>query len=325
MKKILFIVFLLVSIASNSQVNRYSKVTTSRYQPMSSSEISNVAMTLQKRYNQNQKYLYDMKKWILELKPQISEQSFITRLDKEYKDLTDIEDGDLARATKYLKQTENAIQEIISDYNVWVNRQNTSSSSSTNSSQNSNSSLNYVQIGMQHFQNQEYALAVRNFTKFLETDKNNTDVIMWRAMAKSELKDYYGAISDYDKVIELNSNYPMQHNKIGMVYNNKAYTYVKQKKYEKALPLIEIALELDKSDWHFWDTRGEIYLNLGQYEKALSDLNKALKIEKNDNSYYLRGLTQIKLGKIEKGCKDLSKSGELGNTDAYEAINKNCN
>lgn len=325
MKKILFIIFLLISIVSYSQVNRYSKVTTSRYQPMSSSEISNVAMTLQKRYNQNQKYLYDMKKWILELKPQISEQSFIARLDKEYKDLTDIEDGDLARATKYLKQTENAIQEIISDYNVWVNNQNTTSRSNTQKNENTDATLNFAQIAMQHFQNQEYALAVSNFSKYLETDENNTDVIMWRAMAKGELKDYYGAISDYDKVIELNSNYPMQYNKIGMVYNNKAYTYVKQKEYKKALPFVEKALELDKSDWHFWDTRGEIYLNLGQYDNAISDLDKAIKIEKHYNSYYLRGLAQIKKGNKEKGCKDLSKSGELGNADAYDEINKNCN
>ena len=324
MKKLLPIIFMLISFIAFAQ-NRYSKVTTSSYKPMSSSEISNVAMTLQKRYDANQKYLYNMKKWILELKPQISEQSFLSRLDKEYNDLTKIEDGDLARATKYLNQTENAIREIISDYNIWVNKQNASNTSNSTSNKNSNSSVNYVQLAMEHFQKEEYALAVRNFSKHLENDKNNTDVIMWRAMAKGELKDYYGAISDYDKVIELNSNYPMQYNKIAMVYNNKAYTYVKQKEYSKALPFVEKALELDKSDWHFWDTRGEIYLNLGQYEKALSDLNKAIKIEKHYNSYYLRGLTQIKLGNKEKGCRDLSKSGELGNADAYDAINQNCN
>jgi len=324
MKKVLPIIFMLISFVAFAQ-NRYSKVTTSSFKPISSSEISNVAMTLQKRYNANQKYLYNMKKWILELKPQISEETFLTRLDKEYKDLTKIEDGDLARATKYLNQTENAIREIISDYNIWVNKQNTSSTSNTTSDEKSNSSLNYAQIAMQHFQKQEYALAVRNFSKHLETDKNNTDVIMWRAMAKGELKDYYGAISDYDKVIELNSDYPMQYNKIGMVYNNKAYTYVKQKEYKKALPFVEKALELDKSDWHFWDTRGEIYLNLGQYDNAISDLDKAIKIEKHYNSYYLRGLAQIKKGNKEKGCKDLSKSGELGNADAYEAITENCN
>lgn len=315
---------MLISIVAFAQ-NRYSKVTTSSYTPMSSSEISNVAMTLQKRYDANQKYLYNMKKWILELKPQISEESFLTRLDKEYNDLTKIEDGDLARATKYLNQTENAIREIISDYNVWVNKQNTASSSKTQTDENTNSSLNFAKIAMQHFQKHEYALAIRNFSKYLETDENNTDVIFFRAMAKGELKDYYGAISDYDKVIDLNSNYPMQYNKIGMVYNNKAYTYVKLKEYKKALPFVEKALELDKSDWHFWDTRGEIYLNLGQYDNAISDLDKAIKIEKQYNSYYLRGLAQIKKGNKEKGCDDLSKSGELGNEDAYEAINENCN
>lgn len=326
MKKILPIIFMLISVVAFAQ-NRYSKVTTSSFKPMSSSEISNVAMTLQKRYNANQKYLYDMKKWILELKPQIKEQKFINRLNGEYSVLTSMEDDDLGRATKALKQRENSIREVISEYNTWINTQNNKSSNTTKKekAETNDSSLNEVQIGMQHFKNKEFALAVRNFSKHLERDSKNTDVIMWRAMAKGQLNDYYGAISDYDKVIELNSNYPMQYNKIGMAYNNKAYTYVKRKEYKKALPFIEKALEIDNSDWHFWDTRGEIYLNLGEYDKSLSDLNKAIKIEKHSNSYYLRGLTQIKLGKKEKGCKDLSKSGELGNSDAYEAINKYCN
>lgn len=326
MKKSLTLLLLITSFISLSQ-NRYSKVTTSSFKPLSYTEMSRVATTLQKRYNQNQKYLYDMKKWILELKPQIKEEKFINRLNGEYSVLTSMKNDDLGRATKALKQRENSIREVISEYNTWINTQNiqNSNTAKTQKVEKKESSINEVQIGMQHFQNKEFALAVRNFSKYLERDSKNTDVIMWRAMAKGQLNDYYGAISDYDKVIELNSNYPMQYNKIGMAYNNKAYTYVKRKEYKKALPYIEKALEIDNSDWHFWDTRGEIYLNLGQYNKALSDLNKAIKIEKNSNSYYLRGLTHIKLGKKEKGCKDLSKSGELGNSDAYEAINKNCN
>jgi tetratricopeptide (TPR) repeat protein len=329
MKKVIPIIFMLISFVAFAQ-NRTSTVTTSSFKPLSYSEISRVATTLQKRYNQNQKYLYDMKKWILELKPQIKEQKFINRLNGEYSVLTSMEDDDLGRATKALKQRENSIREVISEYNTWINTENNKKSNTANTkkikkTENKDSSLNEVQIALQHFQNKEFALAIRNFSKYLERDSKNTDVIMWRAMAKGELNDYYGAISDYDKVIELNSNYPMQYNKIGMAYNNKAYTFVKRKEYKKALPFIEKALEIDSSDWHFWDTRGEIYLNLGQYNKALSDLNKAIKIEKHSNSYYLRGLTHIKLGKKEKGCKDLSKSGELGNVDAYQAINQNCN
>lgn len=328
MKKILFTLFLFVAIICQAQVNRYTKVTTSSFKPMSYSELSSVAMTLQKRYNENQKYLYALKNWILELKPQIKEQKFIGRLDGEYSVLSSMEDDDLARATKALKQRENSIREVISEYNTWVNQQNSQSTTTTqanNNTSSNSSSLNEVQIAMQHFQNGEYASAVRNFSKYLEKDSKNTDVLMWRAMAKGQLKDYYGSISDYDKVIELNSNYPMQYNKIGMAYNNKAYTYVQLREYEKALPFVDKALELDKSDWHFWDTRGEIYLNLGQFDKAIADLDKAIKIEKHYNSYYLRGLAQIKKGNKEKGCKDLSKSGELGNEDAYKAITENCN
>lgn len=328
MRRILIFCLLLISTLIYSQVNRDSTVTPSSYEPMSFSEISSVTITLQERYEANQKYLYDLKNWILELKPQITEKQFLNRLNREYKDLTDIEDKDLASATKYLQKTETAIRKIMSDYNVWVNQQKSQSTNTTqanNNSSSNSSSLNEVQIALQHFHNGEYALAVWNFSKYLEKDSNNTDVLMWRAMAKGQLKDYYGSISDYDKVIELNSNYPMQYNKIGMVYNNKAYTYVLLREYDKALPFVDKALELDITDWHFWETRGEIYLSLGQYDKAISDLDKAIIIENHYNSYYLRGLAQIKKGNKEKGCKDLSKSGELGNADAYEEISKNCN
>lgn len=327
MNKVLPIIFMLISVFAIGQ-NRYSTLSASSFQPLSSNEISSVSMTLQKRYIQNQKYLYDMKKWILELKPQIKEQKFIDRLNGEYSVLTSMEDDDLARATKTLKQRENSIREVLSEYNTWVNQKNSQTTSSTedsNKKSSNSTSLNEVQIAMQHFQKGEYALAVRNFSKYLEKDSNNTDVLMWRAMAKGQLKDYYGSISDYDKVIELNSNYPMQYNKIGMAYNNQAYTYIQLREYNKALPFVNKAIELDKSDWHFWDTRGEIYLNLGQYDNAISDLDKAIKIEKHFNSYYMRGLAQIKKGNKEKGCKDLSKSGELGNEDAYKAISENCN
>lgn len=325
MKNLLFFAFLIISISCYSQVNRYSTVTPSRYEPRSYQEMSSVAMTLQKRYNENQKYLYDMKKWILELKPQIQEQSFLTRLDSEYKDLTDIEDGDLARSTKYLNQTENAIREIISDYNIWVNQQSSQNQPSTNSNQKNNSSQNFAQKGYELQENGEYADAVFNYTKHLENDRDNTDVLFLRAMCKSELNDKYGAISDLDKIIEFEGKVTPKVYKMSTVYNNKAYCFVGLKQYEVALPLVEKALKLDKSEWYIWDTRGEIYLNLGQLDKSISDFTKAIEIEEHDNSYYLRGLAYLKQGNKIKGCKDLSKAGELGNAKAYEEISKKCN
>ena len=318
MKKIILSILFLSSL-SYSQ-NRYSQTTTSSYTPMTLSEMMVVPQNLSNKYNENQKYLYSLKNWILELKPQISDLNYLTRLNNEYSDLESIENKDLSKYTKYLNQTENAIKKIISDYNTWI-KEEYSSQNNTNNNQNSN---DYSLLAIKYYNEKDYPKAIINLSKYLETDKNNTDALFYRAMAKSELNDLYGAINDYDKIIELNSNYPIQVAKFATVYNNKAYSLVRLKKYQEALPFVEKALELDKTEWFIWDTRGEIYYNLANYDKSLKDLNKAIEIKENDNSYFLRGLVYIKLGQKEKGCKDLSKSGELGNTDAYEKIKINC-
>lgn len=388
MKKLIFFSFILISFFGYSQ-NRYSTVTPSRYEPMSFEELSAVPMALQKRYNENQKYLYQLKKWILELKTQIQGQEYILRLNNEYNDLTKIEDGDLARATKYLQQTENAVREIISDYKVNANKQNYSNSNENSTSSEeyfnqayeklksqkyseayelSSKSLNinpnnvnsyyvralsafygfrnyelaikdfdkFIQMsdnpfdaqylrGNAHYYNEQYVDAIKDYSEFLKSNPQNTDVMFSRALAKSELGDRYGAISDYEKIISLEGKVEPKIYKMSTVYNNKAYCLVQLNKYKEALPFVDKALKLDKSEAYIWDTRGEIYFNIGEYDKSIKDMNKALEIEESDNSYFIRGLAKIKLSKKSEGCSDLSKAGELGKIEAYEKIKELCN
>jgi tetratricopeptide (TPR) repeat protein len=340
MKKVLPIIFMLISFVVFTQ-NRYSKVTTSSFKPLSYSEMSRVATTLQKRYNQNQKYLYDMKKWILELKPQIKEQKFINRLNGEYSVLTSMEDDDLARATKILKQRENSIREVISEYNTWINTQNnnktrttqstqsTPSTQSTQSTQSSNEQnnieVNYAQKGYKLQKNKEFANAIFNYSKHLENNENNTDVLFLRAMCKSELNDRYGAINDYDRIIALEKTAKPTIYKMSTVYNNKAFCLVNLRNYKDALPLVNKALKMDKTEAYIWDTRGELYYHLGEYEKSIEDMKNAIKIEKYANSYLYRGLSNLKLEKKYKACSDFSKAGELGESRAYKLITENCN
>jgi tetratricopeptide (TPR) repeat protein len=325
MKKVLPIIFMLMTIIVHSQMNRYSKITTSRFQPMSFDELSRVSMTLRKRYDANQKYLYNLKKWILDLKTQIRNEDFLTRLNNEYNDLINIEDEDLAKYKKYLKKTENAMREIISDYNVWINQQNNINQSNSSNNQNNDVNVNYSDKGFQLQKNEKFADAIFNYSKHLENDQNNTDVLFLRAMCKSELNDRYGAINDYDRIIELEKTAKPTIYKMSTVYNNKAFCLVNLKNYEEALPLVNKALELDKSEAYIWDTRGELYYHIGEYKKSVNDMDKALKIQKTANSYYYRGLSYLKLDKKSKACSDFSKAGELGNSDAYNIITKNCN
>lgn len=167
--------------------------------------------------------------------------------------------------------------------------------------------------------------AIKDFTKVISMNKDNTDAYFMRALIKSNMNDRQGAISDYDEIIKREKSATPSIYKMSTVYNNKAYCLVELDNPREALPFVSKALNLDESEGYIWDTRGEIYFKLGDYEKCIKDMNKAISIdEEADNSYYLRGLAKIKLGKKDEGCKDLSKAGELGKTEAYEAMNQYC-
>lgn len=325
MKKIITLL-LLISVTSTYAQNRYSTISTSTYTPMTRSEIMSVPMALQAKYNENQKYLYHLKKWILELKTSIKEEPFAGRLNGEYSVLTSMEDDDLARATKVLNQREMGINEIISEYNLFVSEQNSKIPATQNLPENKEPQTNEVEdYSTEDNKEKEYQDKILNYTKSLEKEPNNPDNLFFRALMKSKIDDRYGAISDYDKILSMKGKVKLKYNKLSTVYNNKAYCLVELGSYEEALPLVEKALQLDKTEWFIWDTRGEIFLNLGELDKCISDCTNAINIKPNGNSYLVRGLAHIKKGEKAKGCQDLSKAGELGELTAYQKIKENCN
>lgn len=334
MKKIITLLLLISAISTYAQ-NRYSTISTSTFTPMTRSEIMSVPMALQAKYNENQKYLYHLKKLVLELKTSIKEEPFLGRLNEEYGFLIFMEDKDLARATKSLNQSEIDINEIITEYNLFVSEQNSKLPATQNLPENQNPPENqesqtnevedFLNEGNEHYENEDYSKAIFSYSKYLENEPNDTDVIFMRALAKSEIDDRYGAISDYDKILSMEGKVTPERYKFSTVYNNKAYCLVELGSYKAALPLVEKALQLDKTEWFIWDTRAEILLNLGQLDKCISDCTKAINIEPNGNSYLVRGLARIKKGEKTKGCQDLSKAGELGETIAYQKIKENCN
>lgn len=188
-----------------------------------------------------------------------------------------------------------------------------------------NSSENFAEIGYNHQKNKEFSKAIFYYSKYLEKEVDNTDALFMRALAKTELNDNYGAISDYEKIIALEGKVKPKAYKMSTVYNNKAYCLVLLKKYKEALPFVTKALDIDKSEAYIWDTRGEIYYYLGESDKSIKDMDRAISIQKSANSYYIRGLAKLKLEQKSDACSDLSKAGELGESEAYKVISKNCN
>jgi tetratricopeptide (TPR) repeat protein len=60
------------------------------------------------------------------------------------------------------------------------------------------------------------------------------------------------------------------------VYNGIGQTYLKAKKYEKALYYSNIALEKSPNNEEFLIQRSKIFLEINEHQKAIEDLTNAL-------------------------------------------------
>lgn len=131
---------------------------------------------------------------------------------------------------------------------------------------------------------QDYMGSIEDYSNLILIDPNNDIYYLGRGMAKQGLKDYTGSVQDYSKVIFFNST-------------NASAAY-----YERAT--VKIILE--------------------DYRGAIDDLTSSIQLDPNKNSYFWRGMINLRLGNMS-GCLDLSKSGDLGEQDAYLMIKKYCN
>ena len=112
-----------------------------------------------------------------------------------------------------------------------------------------------------------------------------------RALSKSKLEDYRGAIEDYTKVVPILIQLKEKNARIAEAFTNRAGCKIA----------------------------------INKTQEAIIDCNTALKYDKEfSRAYYAKGIAYISIDDIENGCKNLSKAGELGLEEAYELIKEYC-
>ncbi|MDP4206416.1 MAG: tetratricopeptide repeat protein [Bacteroidota bacterium] len=185
---------------------------------------------------------------------------------------------------------------------------------------NNKNSNNYLNKGIFESLTTKYNDALNDFDQAIKIDNNNTLAYFERANVRSKMvdlilslpdfserqiltvrkgvgnvktqqkvqtkiQDYDLAISDYQKVLDLNPHFLF-------ALFNRANIYCKTGEYKKAEEDYSRIIELEPDF-------GEAYFN--------------------------RGLVRIYLDEPEKGAMDLSKAGELGIQNAYNIIKRYCN
>ena len=137
-----------------------------------------------------------------------------------------------------------------------------------------------------------------------------------RGQTYQSLKRYEEALKDFDRAIELNSEYS------GAI-SCRAQTYKYLKRYEEALKDFDRAIELDNDYAWASGNRGQIYQFLGQFESSLQDFDRAIELEPEDCEWdlYLRSLTLIKLDRPTEAQTDIQTAIALAQAKQVEDPN----
>jgi len=93
----------------------------------------------------------------------------------------------------------------------------------------------YSQIAEQFYSLKKYSEAIPYYDKVIELQPENAGAYNDRALAKTNTNDYYDAISDFSKAIELKKSKPNISLGLDNTYENRAAAYLKVTNYDNAI------------------------------------------------------------------------------------------
>lgn len=151
----------------------------------------------------------------------------------------------------------------------------------------------------------DYSGAIRDFDLAIKTDPKLFEAYLNRGRNKLIIKDNAGAEKDFLKVIEIDE-------KSYEGFYHLALINVVNEKYAVALELFSKAIEIEPMFIDAYYERGSVKIAMKDLKGALEDLSKAIELEPNDSESYLeRGYVKFELNDFRSAIEDFTKAIEL--------------
>ena len=176
-------------------------------------------------------------------------------------------------------------------------------------------SKHYRESGYNKLQSNDYYGAISDFTKAIEIDPNDGYAYRGRGIAKYRLQDYYGAISDCTKLIEINPN---QADGYAIRGDAKYWSQDFVGAINDYYKVIEIAPTKD-----IYSMIGKAKYWVTDYYGAISDFTKAIEIDPNYvYAYNERGSSKHSLKDYYGAISDFTKAIEIYPNDGEGYFNR---
>ncbi|MEZ5197050.1 MAG: tetratricopeptide repeat protein [Bacteroidales bacterium] len=177
-----------------------------------------------------------------------------------------------------------------------------------------NSPQHFFKNGSAKYQLKDYSGAIKDLSEAITLDPDYADAYYVRAICHSELSQTDQALNDFNKVIELDPGFKDAYvNRAFYVKEKKGDYEGAILDYNKF-----IELNTNGDNAFALNNRGFSKYKLGLFEEALTDVDKSIQFDpKNAFAYKNRALIFIEMDSINKVCSDLNRAIELGFTQNY--------
>ncbi|HET6225366.1 MAG TPA: tetratricopeptide repeat protein [Bacteroidia bacterium] len=147
--------------------------------------------------------------------------------------------------------------------------------------------------------------------EYAETDTLKNYFISNRGAAKTGMRDFEGAIHDFETALLFDPN------NLGAL-NNVATCYAELNMIEKSIRNLKRIIRLDSTFAGAYGNLGFIYSKLDSFDLAVANFNKALQLDCRDAlGYNNRGYVYYKIGDYQSALRDVYHSINLYPSNSY--------
>lgn len=210
---------------------------------------------------------------------------------------------------------------------------------------------NYLEFGIQHFEEENYFSAITYFSHALELDQNCEEALFNRGNAFFYVKNFQKSIADMEALHLVNPHYKsnsyfilakceislkhydnaakhadyyykLNSNDINAQYFSSVTRYLNNELTE-ALNLVDLAIMERNSDFELRYLRSLILFEQENFVSSILDINKAIELDSlNCFTYNLRALINIQLFNYKEAINDFNYAIRLNPLNAMYYFNK---
>lgn len=184
----------------------------------------------------------------------------------------------------------------------------------------------YLKLGYDYYQKEEYGLAESYLLLALEEHPNNDDLYSTLSYIKESKLQYEDAIELLMKAIEINPNKAIYYVSLSFIKQYKTHDL------QGALEDLNIAIKLNPTSYSYVYDRFLLNWDMKNYENCIEDITWLIEYYHGSNTtclFFLRAAIKQEMGDIAGSCKDFHLVLDMAEEEedklkAYNLIIENC-